>query len=224
MTTIDNFAALTIRKEGLVHNDESELNFLRQLISEYSREPAPSAIETPIFIGKLGAGELSFLHKIFPGCSDKDILEISLAMGFNPSRDYIAFMQYTNGCILFDNSLYIYGTKSNASRSLLLQDQTAVSLFEEREHAQATGNIGEVGWATVGSVSGATEKFNIDISEDGPTRLVSEQSTQKLFSSFSLCMKTLIKVISSISDRNGLKDGTGVELQREINAITLNVM
>lgn len=192
---------------------ETGMALLQPIVADFDKSDITVLENGSRFFSPLGKGSLSFLHKLFPGCNATDLKKIEKILGFKTSDDYRGFMSSTDGALLFDNTLIVYGLRHNMSRSLRLEDQTSISLENE---VNLRRRIQRTSWLPIGSVSAATVTLLIEMQEGNYVRLGLDSFGYKEFSSFSMCLQVLMGVISNLSDSSGLKDNTGFELEREM--------
>jgi hypothetical protein len=199
-----------------VRDIETSLSSIRRILYKYADDGLVRCEGGATFIRPLGKGSLSFLHKLYAGCSDAEIRAITTIIGFNPPDDYIAFMKLTDGAALFDNTLSVYGLKSNAARSVQLQDQAAISLKNKVGLQRSMGNYE---WIPVGSVSAATVVFSLEMDCNCRVRFGSEERGFRQFLNFLEAVEFLMAVEDNLSNKNGLIDESGVELERDLLAL-----
>jgi hypothetical protein len=172
------------------------------------------------FAGKLPGGPLHFLHKVYRGCSPKELGELIRLSAMSLPDDYVRFMSWADGATLYDNTLALFGIRDDNSRSVALEDAAAISLPARLHLLRQMGRWDQTRrWQPIGSLACATETFDIEISPSGHCRVADGHGAAREFPDFSECLLSLIGLLSNLSNANGLMDDSGFQVQQEIGAL-----
>ena len=170
------------------------------------------------FINKIGIEDLSFLHKLFPRCTDEEIELLSKNYRVILPKEYAYFLMWSNGAILFDGTMFIKGIGCEVSRSFLIEDQNAVSLISDLELSR----IGDGGWITLGLVSAKSRTFEIRSNSNGITRFGQKDCSFMEFPTFFSCLELVITILDNLTDRDGLRDPSAQELENEMLSLQIS--
>lgn len=195
-----------------------QLNLIEELIFEFSENGTLTTDSGSTFVAPLRQlGPLFYLHRIFRGCTKDELDSISGPRGFRPPLDYLAFMKFSDGAILFDNTFFVFGTRENLSRDIDPEKLTPPNLrTENTDYERRTGDSERL---CVGSVVGDTKRYFIVIRPDGNVLLRDEGRGTSEFSTFFDCILTVAAKLRSISNAQGLLDDTGLAVETQMQAL-----
>lgn len=198
-----------------VLNELEEIKIIFDVVNRYYSQDSKISSNGAIFIAPLEGGSLRFLHSVFPPANDENLKETEDLIGPLPAQ-YKSLLKHANGATLYDSTVFIYGTSSFPVRSLRIDDQAAVSVIAERSlRLASTGS--SIKNLRVGAVATATRRFDIDIELDS-TCLVSYEGGSRRFESFLECLSSIVIIMDSLSDANGLLDDSGEQAESEMIA------
>lgn len=84
------------------------------------------------FFGKMPSGPVMYYHYLFPPAKGE---RVSTYLGLDAGLEqYVALLEYSNGLMLFDRAIAIYGAGDFVSASLDPGEMTALSLERENSH------------------------------------------------------------------------------------------
>ena len=207
------------RKDSLVHKASKRVEEIRSKLWSLSKDDILE-LKNGTFIYNLEYGPLSYLHKIFSGCSKDDIVFIQKLIGFRLPSDYMEFLEFCNGCTLFDNTLFIYGANSRIERSISLEDQVAESLERVLDNLKQSGKLHPNShWVPVGAVAAYDKSFGIELSQNGASRLTSSSGSSAVFGGFIDCLDFLVALLERFCGVGRMSDSRARQLQLELNRI-----
>jgi hypothetical protein len=192
---------------------DRSLENIRRILCKYSSAKDFRSAGGNLFIAPLEKGDLSFLHKLFVGCSDEDIEKLSYCLGFLPPPEWSELLKLTDGAILFDNTLAFYGIKSDLNRSLDLEKQVPYSLLLALDEWKERG---DPEWVPLGSLSAATLSFDLQCNQAGEVRLGASKVGYRRFPSIFVATENLCVLLESLTSDIGLIDDSGHELETNI--------
>lgn len=191
-----------------------------ELIAEHQLENIRTTIEDAeklhragkvILIRKLRGGQLRYLHKLFVPEKYDYIVN---AIGFAPPSGYKEFFEYSNGAILFDNTLFIYGIIDQFSRKVTIEKIVPISLTER---AAISSNWPE--WAEVASLSGYSRTYTIDVAANGRSRLKYNHTVLSERVTFLHLLCELIDILENIISESGMDDVSARRLEVELEKL-----
>jgi hypothetical protein len=192
---------------------------LRQIKKILLKNEAMSYVCPPcVFIGPILGGNLKYMHKLFSPLADAEE-RLRGALGWPPPPAYSCFFSFSDGAILFDNTVFIYGLNSSISRDLRPENVRPISLKRELENWRAHSSS-KKNWALVGSVAGYSSRYSIEICVDGRTRINTQESTSRTFPCFLSALLAVIKLAEKHCDANGVTDLNALALERELDSLT----
>ncbi len=193
------------------------LEGIRRQLFVYADECVERLANGTTLICPLGYGAQAYLHKLFSGATKSELEQINQALGFPSPKDYECFMLFSNGATLFDNTLFLFGTRPNWSRSLAVEDIAPLSLLENIGTFQRL-HPGSV-WSPVGSISAARVSYSIQLRSDGNTRVASDTDDARTFPTFFAFLEVILSLFNTLADCGGLRDETGERLEKEVDAL-----
>jgi hypothetical protein len=126
------------------------------------------------FYGKMPQGSLRFYHYLFPPAAAESFSNYRW-MG-KRVEGYLKLLEFSNGLILFDKSLVIYGIGDDISRSLDPADFTAFSF--ERENILFLHGSEKTPNPVVGTVDLA-QRYQMELEPDGRCLLRGEDGFER---------------------------------------------
>lgn len=132
------------------------------------------------FYGKISGGDLAFVHKRFAPCTASEIEKLKIQMGFSNLGSYEDLLLQTDGIILFNNRITIFGVRENPERSMALDKQTSISVSSALR--RRGGNHSE--WLPIGAVALYDIVLDIELNRSGESRLGAPSLGYVSFSKF----------------------------------------
>jgi hypothetical protein len=195
----------------LVPDDASDLVKLREGL--YLPAVDVTEAKGSILIAKLPGGPLKFLHKLFVPHAGAE-KEVERIMGFPPPPSYAAFLTFSDGAILFDNTLFLYGVCGIKNHSVSIENIRPISLEEQVNFQRMT--IPALDWIEIGSLAAATETYSLQINSLGCTSLCNKEGERRECGRFLSMLLLLVQILNQHSGRHGLYDPTAETLQQEM--------
>ncbi len=202
------------------HSDDHLFEYLSHMMNKFDESEIVTTESDNKFIHKIAENNLGYLHVLYGGSSSSSLNSLR---NFYIHRDYLEFMRSYSGASLFDNTFQIFGLRDNLKRSILLNDQNAISL-KNRSGINVKSYLDVVDdfWLKVSCVSFFEKSYFIELSKDGDIRLVSESVFTEKFYSFSQWFKFICQFIDSSSYTNGCDISKGEALELEFESIVFN--
>lgn len=173
--------------------------------------------ERPVRIRKLSGGSSRYYHRLFLGANDSDLSKLSRIVERDLPDDYVSFMTNTNGAVLFDRTMCVYGSVLNLDRSVS-DDHSKMSAiyFPNRdESGEFISGSDSTMKDTIGSIAAYDKIYYINLSDDGAN--VTDGNLIKEFPSFSNALLSVSLIIESIADGREVTDEMSMEIQRNMD-------
>ena len=124
------------------------------------------------------------------------------------------FLDWSDGATLFDATVAIYGFVEYPSRSLDLQDQTALSLsFENEIFAAVSPERWGAVWMRIGSLVGWSTRLVLEAHESGQCAISCENGPSKEHRDFLQMLETVVGRVGSCFTCSGVIDVSYRELE-----------
>ena len=165
---------------------------------------------------------LGYLHKLFAPLSPAGLMSLSTMLGRRLPAQFEAFLGWSNGATLFDNSFCIFGFQEGlaVSRSIELEAQTAINIAWENEiYACVHPQQWNEGWIRIGSVTGWDSTFHIDGHESGECAISGEAGGRRTFPTFNSCIERIVMRLSPCFSCDGLVDPRSAEREAALRSL-----
>ena len=170
------------------------------------------------FICPLSYGQIAYLHKLYTGCSKVQIEKMEKLLDIVLPSDYRQFLENYNGCTLFDNTFFLWGSNDNLDRDIELHKQSAVSLEDEINIARSKMH-NEQSWMPVGSISAYSKRYVLEIGVDHSWRISDGGDKFCYLELFLSALLYLSNVLDKLSNHLGLIDLTGQSVEAYIDKL-----
>lgn len=165
------------------------MDVLKMLLQE---TPPAFAAGGRTFYGKMPQGSLRFYHYRFPSAAAESFSNYRW-MGKRVER-YLKLLEFSNGLILFDKSLAIYGIGDDISRSLNPADFTAFSF--ERENILFLHGSEKAPNPVVGTVD-LTQRYQMELEPSGRCLLRGEDGFERGFEDLDEALHAIIAYLQA---------------------------
>jgi hypothetical protein len=144
------------------------------------------------FYGKMPQGSLRFYHYMFPPAAAESFSNYRW-MG-KRVEGYLKLLESSNGLVLFDKSLAIYGIGDDISRSLNPADFTAFSF--ERENILFLHGSEKAPNPVVGTVE-LTQRYQMELEPSGRCLLRGEDGFERRFGDLDEALHAIIAYLQA---------------------------
>jgi hypothetical protein len=169
------------------------------------------------FIGNDQSGGAGYRHILFPPCPNSLLLNLEDEWEMIIPADYELFLKNSNGAVLYDNSIYLFGATVDLSRGEDWDDLAPISLFlEARNQRQLRPVEWRAGWRRIGAVV-AVEKFSLLLNKFGNVKILSSSGSYHQWLGLNEMMDVLVSDISSLFSSNLMGDDLTNSIQDVLN-------